>query len=228
MSKMTIKECFDAAFQLLNQYSIAGTLVPLSYNDQADDRNRMLNLINDAQMIIAMGPRPIHESMTVVMPELDRDVLTAQVEVEMPDDYAKVLRVYFTAADQSMAGTGEMCPCNQVFTRPATQLRWLTDDTLLLPNRPAGTYLIEYGRYPVRYTSETPLTTELDNKPDTHNPIPYYVAAMIAMDENPKMYYYLYNQWETMLSRLVEHETPYAQVEGVCDVYGFNHFLGVY
>lgn len=229
MSKMTIQECFDAAFQLLNHYSIAGSLVPLSYNDQADDRNRMLNLINDAQMAIAMSVKPIDATYTVEMPVLGPKVPTDYVEVHMPDDFAQVITIFFTA-DGSERGmnTGEMCPCDRTYTRPATQFRWLSDDVLLLPNRPAGTYRIVYGRYPERYTSETPLTTELDNTPDTHNPIPYYVAALIASEDNPKLYYVLYNIWETMLARLAANKTPYAQVEGVCDVYGFNHFWGVW
>ena len=227
MHKMTIKECFDAAFQLLNHYSIAGNLVPLSYNDQEDDRNRMINLINDAQMIIAMGPRPIQAYKTVEMLEPPRDEPTHEIEVEMPCDFAMAIRIYFTPADQSSGGFGDPCPCSQAFTRPATQFRWIGDDTLLLPNRPAGTYRIEYGRYPERYTEYTPLTTELDNKPDTHNPIPYYVAALIAAEDNPKLHYVLYNIWETKLARLVETKQPYAQVEGVCDVYHFERFWGV-
>ena len=66
MGKMTIRQCMDAVLQLLNQYSIAGSLVPLSYNDQKDTENRMINLINDAQMSLATTVRPIHASVRII------------------------------------------------------------------------------------------------------------------------------------------------------------------
>ena len=228
MSKMTIKECKDAAFQLLNHYSIAGSLVPMSYNDQADDNMRMLNLINDAQMAIAMSVRPIPAFKTVEMPVLDDRAPMAEIEVEMPDDYDQVIAIYFTPAlDANGKPTGGSPGCYGPFTRNARQFKWIGDNIILLPNKPAGTYRIEYGRYPVRYTSETPETTELDNTPDTHPPIPYYVAAMIAIDENPKLYYALYNIWETRLARLVEKKKPYSVTMNICDEYGFSRFRGI-
>ena len=218
----------DAAFQLLNHYSIAGNIVPLSYNDQADDKNRMLNLINDAQMAIAMSVRPISAFMTVDMPILPTGTALAEIEVHMPENFDQVLNIYFTPAlDENGRVTGGTSECCGPFTRNARQYQWIGDDVLLLPNKPAGTYRIEYSRYPQRYTTTTPENTELDNTPDTHPPIPYYVAAMIAAEENPKLYYVLYNIWETRLARLVEKKKPYAVVHQICDVYGFNRFMGV-
>lgn len=229
MSNMTIKECKDAAYQLLNHYSIAGVNVPLSYNDQADDDKRMLNLINDAQMAIAMSVRPISAFMDdIVVPVLPPSEPLAEIQVEMPENFDQVLNIYFIPAyDENGRPLGGNSECYGPFTRNAKHYKWLGDNILLLPNRPAGTYKIEYSRYPVRYTEETPETTELDNTPDTHPPIPYYVAAMIAVEENPKLYYALYNVWETRLARLMEKKKPYAVPHQICDVYGFNRFWGV-
>lgn len=231
MSKMTIKECKDAAFQLLNHYSIAGGLVPLTYNDQADDDNRMLNLINDAQMAIAMSVKPISTFHTVEMPVLDPSVPFAEVEVEMPEDFDEIIGIYFFPAldeyGRPLNPNADNCCCNRQSMKNWRSYRWLGDRTLFLPNRPAGIYKIEYARYPIRYTPETPEDTELDNTPDTHPPIPYYVAAMIAVEENPKLYYALYNIWETRLARLEAKKKPYAEITQICDVYGFNRFWGV-
>lgn len=228
MSIMTIKECKDAAFQLLNHYSIAGGLVPLSYNDQADDDMRMLNLINDAQMAIAMSVRPISAFYNVEMPELPASATLEEIEIRMPDDFDQVISIYFSPAlDANGRPTGGNSSCCGPFTRNAKQYKWIGDSILLLPNKPAGVYRIEYSRYPIRYTPDTPETTELDNTPDTHPPIPYYVAAMIAVEENPKLYYALYNIWETRLARLVAKKKPYAVVHDICDVYRFNRFMGV-
>lgn len=215
MSKMTIRDCMDAALQLLNQYSIAGTLVPLSYNDQSDDENRMINLINDAQMQIATTVRPIEERLSFVVPEPELTEPDRYIENEMPEGFNNPIALYFTPSKGP-----------QIMT-DANRYKWLGDNTLLLPNRPAGTYDLVYGRVPVRYDKDTDKTTALDNKPDTHEIIPYYVAAMIAIDDNPKAYYALYNVWETRLSRL-GMKPAHAVSTQIEDVYGFNMFGGLW
>ena len=139
MSKMTIKECMDAAFQLLNHYSIAGRIVPLSYNDQQDDKNRMLNLINDAQMAIAMSVRPISAFTTVEVPIIPDTEPLAEIEVRMPDDFDQVLNIYFSPAlnASGLPASNPGC-CYGPCTRDAHQYKWIGDNILLLPNRPAG------------------------------------------------------------------------------------------
>lgn len=205
----------DFALQLLNQYSITGTLVPLSYNDQSDTELRMINLINDAQMEIAKMVKPIVESMTIEVPEPVRGAPMEDIAVSMPDDFNHVIGVYFTPANGF----------NQT-TVDASTYKWLGDDTILLPNRPAGIYRIEYNRFPVRYDKDVDQSTELDNTPDTHEAIPYYIAAIISLDENQRAYFALYNVWETRLSRL-GYKPAHAVRTMVQDVYGFDNFWGV-
>lgn len=215
MAKMTIRACMDSALQLLNQYSIAGTLVPLSYNDQADTELRMINLINDAQMTIATTVKPIEAVHEFDVPVIKKP---AMIEVQMPDDFNHVLAIYFTRAGD---------PNRMPVPIDASRYKWIGDSLLLVPNQPAGHYRITYNRYPVRYDMSTSKDTELDNKPDTHEIIPYFVAAMIAVDENPKAYYALYNVWETRLARL-GYKPPHAVSTQVEDMYGFDSFGGVW
>lgn len=216
MPKMTIRQCMDFALQLLNQYSIAGALVPISYNDQADTEKRMINLINDAQMQIATTAKPITEFFTVEVREPTKEDPKETEEVDMPDGFDKPSAIYFTPARG-----GQILPVD------AGKYKWLGDDTLVLPRRPAGTYRVEYTRFPIRFAPDTPQTAVLDNTPDTHEIIPYFVAAMIAVDENPKAYFALYNVWETRLSRL-GYKPAHAVSTQVADVYGFSQFGGVY
>ena len=219
MAKMTIRACMDATLQLLNQYSITGTLVPLSYNDQADTEMRMLNLINDAQMAIATTVKPIEARLKFAAPELPNDTPNAVIEQQMPDDFNHAIAIYFTPAEGQ---NGLPMPID------AGRYKWMGDDLLVVPNRPAGNYEVVYNRFPVRYDETTEVdTTELDNKPDTHEIIPFYVAAMIAVDENPKAYYALYNVWETRLARL-GYRPPHAVSTQVQDAYGFDDFGGVW
>lgn len=215
MSRMTIGECKKAALRLLNQYSIAGTPVPLSYNDQADDIARMLDLINDAQMEIAKTNKPIEETISFKIPKVEPGTPSSSISYQMPEEFWYPLSITFIPADGGDKRTVH-----------ANQFDWIGDETLLLPNKPAGTYTVLYSRYPVRYDASTSDNTELDNKPDTHVIIPYYVAAMIAQDQNPKQYYYLYNRWETGLARL-SNRPAFATITEVDDAYGFNNFRGI-
>lgn len=203
----------DFVFQLLNQYSIAGDLVPLNYNDQADAKNRMLNLINEAQMEIATVAKPIDATFTINMPKVPDNVANAYISKEMPEDFNHEMGIYLDT------GNGNLIDANHY--------KWI-GNTLLLPNRPAGKYTILYSRFPARYDSSTNInTTCLDNTPDTHEIIPYFVAAMIAIDENPKAYQAYYNVWETRLARLKD-KPVHAVSTQVKDMYGFDNFGGFY
>lgn len=213
MAKMTIRDCMDFALQLLNQYSITGTLVPLSYNDQADTELRMINLINDAQMQIAITVKPIEVKMEIEVPEPEKNEPIAEIATEMPEDFIDMTALYFTSKRGRVTRTVD-----------ASVYKWIGDTTLILPGVPLGTYTLMYSRYPERYSKDVSFDTELDNTPDTHEIIPYFVAAMIALDENPKAYSALYNVWETRLSRL-GMKNPKASAVRVDDVYGFDRGL---
>ena len=208
---MTIQECIDASLKLLNQYSIMGVIVPDSYNDQEDDKLRMMvPLINDAVMEIATNARPIIAYTEFTVPKKDPNEPFKDLKFDMPEDFDRAVAIFFTPAFGRNQTTNE-----------ADYYKWFGDDTIAVPNLYAGTYRIEYMRFPHQYDASTPLTTEIDNTPDTHNPIPYYVAAMIANYDDQKAYYNLFNQWEIRLSRL-GYKPPHATFEQVRDVYGFN------
>lgn len=223
MAKMTIAQCKNAVFQLLNQYSIAGTVVPLSYNDQADDNNRMLNLINDAQMTIATTSRPIEAFYTIDVPEKPIRERTKELEYIMPDNFIYALGIYFKPTFEDDDRWHRM----PERTIDMDGYKWLSHRTLLIPDRPAGVWRIEYARYPQRYDATTNEDTVLDNEPDTHEAIPYYVASMIYIDENPYAYASLHNVWETKLTRL-GYKPAHATSTRVTDVYGFDYFRGTW
>ena len=224
MGKMTVKECMDAALRLLNQYSIAGTIVPPSYNDQQDDLNRMIDLINDAQMQIATTNKTIPAFIEIDVPKIDIKVPTKEIATKMPEDFLAPKAVLFTPIEKGR---------RPIITVEAPYYKWFDNDIILVLNRPAGKYRVEYSRAPYRIdpvkvmqNKGNVLNAELDNTADTHPAIPYYVAAMIALDQNPKTYYALYNVWETRLSRM-GYRPPHATAQPVVDVYGFDHFWGV-
>lgn len=189
-----------------------GGPIPDTYNDQEDDKIRMINLINDAMMEIATNARPILAFTEFEVPARKPGEPIVDLDFAMPSDFDRATAVLFTPAfgrDRT--------------AREANDYKWLGNDVLLVPSAYAGTYRVEYMRYPAQYNDSTPLNTILDNTPDTHVIIPYYVAAMIANYDDQKAYYNLFNQWETRLSRL-GYKPPHATSERIQDVYGFNHF----
>jgi hypothetical protein len=207
----------DAAYQLLNEYSIAGEVVHLSYNDQADLENRMINLINAAQMEIAKTVKPIDETTLFVV---DADNFkTGWQSIPRPYNFDTIESVRFIEEDNRPGRTPE-------FYR-TSRYRQTADGTIFLPTDQKGTYVIEYRRFPIRYQKDVDKETGLDNTPDTHEAIPYYVASMLAIDDNQYAYAAFQNEWEKRLARM-DSRQAHAEFDEVDDVYGFNRFYGVW
>jgi len=217
MAKMTIRECMDAAYQLLNEYSIAGEVVHLSYNDQADLENRMVNLINAAQMEIAKTVKPIHESATFVVD--DDNFRTGWQALHMPYNFDSINDVRFVKDEKH--------PYKMPEFERTSRYRQLEDQTIYFPTDVKGTYIVEYNRYPIRYSADVDKDTGLDNTPDTHEAIPYYVASMLAIDDHQYAYAAFNNEWEKRLARM-DSKVPHVESGDVDDVYGFNRFYGVW
>jgi hypothetical protein len=217
MAKMTIRECMDAAYQLLNEYSIAGEVVHLSYNDQADLENRMVNLINAAQMEIAKTVRPIDEMATFVVD--DHNFRKGWETIPLPYNFDRIVSVRFLEEGDRPWREPEFYRTNRY--------RQLEDGTLYFPTDRKGTYVVEYQRFPIRYSADVDKNTGLDNTPDTHEAIPYYVASMLAIDDNQYAYAAFQNEWEKQLARM-NNKPPHVESGMVDDAYGFNHFHGVW
>ena len=58
----------DFALELINQYSVAGDPVLLSYNNQADYLARIPKLLDDAQNLVATTVRRIRATVPVQSP----------------------------------------------------------------------------------------------------------------------------------------------------------------
>jgi len=225
---MTVEQCINSSLRLLNQYSITGTIVPLTYNDSSDDVARMIDLINDGQMEIATVARPIHGHIEITVPHTDNriteDIVTDVGALDTQFNHGE--SVLFTPSEGLDRRTIE-----------APEYKWIDHDVIAVPNRPAGVYRVEYQKFPTRFRTDLLTMTaqeradlyasELDNTPDTHEIIPYFVAAMVAQDQNKASYQALYNVWETRLARLNIKPARATRTE-IKDVYGFSNFSGVW
>jgi hypothetical protein len=85
--------------------------------------------------------------------------------------------------------------------------------------------MVEYYRYPYQIEEDDKDDTELDNTPETHEALPYYIAAQLLLYDDPFRYSALWNAFETRLGRITEPIT--TEYSGVDDAYGGFNIPGV-
>ena len=97
---------------------------------------------------------------------------------------------------------------------------------ILLP-RCAGEVWLEYYRRPrsclemcAAPEMEPPDCAELDNAPETHRAIAYYVAAHLVLQDDESVYLALLREWRELLLSLALPPQPQRRVIG--DVYGWG------
>lgn len=200
---MNYKWARDFTLELINQYSIAGAVVPGSYNNQADYLLRIPKLLNDAQMYVATNQGRIRTS--VPMSTMEHEQKGSWVSYKLPADCWQVCSSGIVIlGDEGV----------QRFHR----YHQIGGDTLLVPSELDGELLLEYFRYP-KLLEQNPLETdELDNTPVAQMVLPYYVAAHLVMHDNDFAYQSLYNEFEAKMARLAE--VPKTEVTAAEDSYG--------
>lgn len=206
---MNYGEVRDRSLKLVNQYSIAGETIAESYNNQADYLLRIPPLVNDAQSIIASGPRQIRESK-----ELNRcnaRDFGAFWEYPLPRDLLEIAPGGLLVLD------GEHIFYESEYACP-------DDKRILVPKGVTGTLQLEYFRRPRPLSVSPTDDEELDNNRMTHQAIPYYVAAHLVLQEDAFAYASLYNEWQSQLSGMYLRPQPHRGVvrNAYGDIYGMG------
>lgn len=193
----------NRVLMLINQYSIAGESIALSYNNQDDYVLRIPALLNSAQRYIATTAKPIYASMP-----LDWEVAEQRdgfYIFTMPEDFWQLV------------GRGIPVLKNGEFTM-YHRFRWMGRDKLVIPAKDKATMEVHYHRYPVDVPNDPRDDFELDNEADAQEAAAYYVAAYLAMFDNSFAYSALYNEFESRRQQMVERpQTEYDRIE---DMYG--------
>lgn len=185
---MTYKWIKDYVMQLINRYSLAGGILPETYNDQQDYLNRIPSLVDDAVMYIATAVRRI--PACVKLSELENLSLGDYVIYTLPQDCYQVKNdgiLYNKAGNIERTGA----------------VRFIGDTKIVLQNGLDGA-ILEYYRYPHLFNGEADDDTEIDNTPDTHTAAAYYAAAHLMLDDNEFGYAALYNEFEAKIRKLRE------------------------
>lgn len=204
---MTYGDIRDTTLKLINQYTRIGNKINLTYNEQDDVVNRIPAFANDAQLIIARGPRPIEASFQLD-PRNCRD-LGANLMFTLPEDLIDIQPGGLLIIDPR----GPM-------TR-SSELKQLDDDHIIVPAYQfyhGNAVMLQYYRRP-QLLSDNPADDDpMDNVITAQEPIPYYCAAQIALTDNEAYEHsVLFNMWQDKLNELAK--PPQAEHNIVQDVY---------
>lgn len=206
---MTYKQIKDQALKLIMQYSIAGSTVPEVYNNQQDYLLRIPGLVNDAVMEIATTVRKIPEFFDIAA--APQEEFGKQIRVTMPDDFYQ-----FMSGSVMKTKHGRLIHTNVFHIQGKNYM--------LLPKEELENYQIIYYRYP-KQLSENPADDEvIDNTMETHNAVPYYVAAMLVAYDDAFLCSVMMNAFHDRVQKM--YPDIAAEIHQTDDSYGFYN-LGV-
>jgi hypothetical protein len=198
---------------LINQYTIAGEGIALSYNNQDDYVLRIPSLLDSVQRYLATTTKPIYASM-----ELDWDKAEQRdgfYIFTMPDDFYQLV------------GRGIPVMKDGEFTM-YHRFRWMGRNKLVIAAKDKADYSwldVTYHRHSKPVPARPDEDFELDNEPDAQEAATYYVAAYLAVHDNSFAYSALYNEFEARRQQMFERpQTEYDRIE---NIYG-NPGDGVY
>lgn len=201
---MTYKQVRDLTLKLLMQYSIAGSTIPGVYNNQQDYLLRIPGLVNDAVMEIATTVRKIPEF--VDLSAAPKEEFGNQVRVTLPDDFYQ-----FMSGSVMKTKRGELVHTNA--------FRIQGKNYMLLPKDELENYQIIYYRYPKQLSENPADEDELDNVPETHHAIPYYVASMLVSYDDAFLCSLMMNAYNDKVQKM--YPDIAAEAHQVSDRYSF-------
>lgn len=206
---MTFEQVQNQVLKLLNQYSVAGTLVAPAYNNQQDYLNRVASLANDAVMEIATTARKI--PATLDLSTLESEDAGDWVRYELPEDFYQ-----FKTGDTLLTTDDGRLLHTNLYTISGKKC-------LLVPKREieeGSSYTITYYRYPQLLGDKPAPTDELDNAPETHYAVPFYVAAFLVVHDDSFLFASFYNKFEDKLAKMSAGLS--VEARSVDDVYNFD------
>lgn len=188
---MNYHEAENMVLKLIDRYSVAGTPMALSYNNQADFVAKIPSLLDDALSVIAATVRKLPK--TVPLSTLSCETVDHTCIYTLPED------------------------CVQVCLSGAEGARLLDENHLALP-KGTGEKFLSYYRRPALLGDSPAAETELDGTPETHTAAAYYAAAYLMLHEDEYAHKALLTEWERRLARLLP--LPRAEVGRIENVYG--------
>ena len=205
------------SLQLIFSESIAGTPIVSSYNNQADYERMIPGLVNDGMMYIATTVKKI--PAMVALSSLVQDDTNENFDIFLlPQDC-------FEMMNGGLVLQHKKNDFGEIANRVHKNYRLYGGNQLWLPKGQGANLYLEYWRYPKQFGEVPDEDEELDNTPDTHACIPYWVAAQAVLYDDAFRHASLYNTFEDRIARLKPNPT-FIEDSRVEDVYGFGNFGG--
>ena len=205
---MTYGELKNRVMELVFSYSVAGTTIPATYNNQADYIAMIPGLVNNGQMDIATSVKRI--PAMVRLEELEQEQVGERVLYRLPEDCW-------------LPFTGGLLPERSWRYERFFGYR-LVAGRIELPCHHPPDLALEYWRYPHRVSAGTEDSTELDNTPDVHECLVFYVAAHLLAYDDAYRYTVFLNMYKERIGRL--REPVWIEPGPIEDVYrmtGVHH-----
>lgn len=207
---MTYLDFKNRVLMLINQYTMAGADIALSYNNQADYVKKIPSLLNSALRYLATTNRPIYACQP-----LDWDAAEEREGFfifKMPEDFWQLL-----GRGIPVLKAGELTMYHNY--------RWMGRDRMVIPAKDRAEMDLHYYRYPKVVPTKPDDNYELDGEVDAQEAAAYYVAANLVMHDNAFAYSALYNEFESRRQQM--YERPQTEYDRIEDLYG-NPGDGVY
>ena len=201
---MTFGQLRAQVLKLLNQYSIAGSLVADSYNNQQDYLNRIIGLANDAITEVATSARKI--PALICLADLAEDERGAEVWYELPEDFYQLI-------------SGSVVTTREGVTLHTNVYAIQGRNYLVIPKEESGAFSLVYYRYPTLLPEHPSDDVQLDNAPETHSAVAFYVASFLVAQDDSFLCSLFYNKYEDKLSKMSAGIS--AEVHPVGDAYQF-------
>lgn len=201
---MNYKQVRDLTLQLINRYTVAGSRIPDTYNDQADYLKRIPALLNEAAMQAATTTAPIRALDD--LKNLRCDDNGAWLVYTLPEDCWQMV-------------SGGLVRYDGTHFERFHRYHPVGANKFAVPKGLSGEVQVEYYRYPRMLSEEPKDGDELDNTPAVQLVLPFYAAAQLVMQDDSFAFSALSSEFERRLARLSERlHTDFNTVE---DAYGW-------
>ena len=200
---MIYAEIKRQTLELANMNTIAGEVVPGSYNNQQDYLNKIPVLINTALVNI----RTLVKREPVVYHLQNGEPLGNMTRYTLPEDFYCLKT---GGVSRILDGRFKKSNLYQLQGRKY----------ILIPSRARGDFLVEYFRYPPQLPANPSDDYVLEEDPEVIQAAEVYAAAYLVLPDDHFMYSVLYNDYESRLGRISPGVT--VEVHEVEDTYRFN------
>lgn len=207
---MTYLDFKNRVLMHINQYTIAGNDIALSYNNQSDYILKIPSLLDSALRYLATTTRPIY----------------AEYHLDWDNAEKKEGFYIFTMPEDFWQLVGRGIP---VMSKGEIKMyrgyKWIGKNKLVIPVQDRADMTVHYHRYPKEVPAKPDDDYKLDCEPDAQDAATYYVAAQLVMHDNAFAYSTLYNEFESRRQQMFER--PQAEYFSIEELYG-NPGDGVY